>query len=57
MNLTSLLPFGLVSYWVALALGFGIVRLLATERLASFSQGFTATFRLVCRGVRLPRSS
>ena len=35
LHITSLLPFGLAPYWGALALGFGIVRLLATERLAS----------------------
>ena len=49
LHLASLLPFGLASYWGALALGFGIVRLLATERLASSSRGVVATFRLVCR--------
>lgn len=35
LHITSLLPFFLASYWGALALGVGIVRLLHTERLAS----------------------
>lgn len=35
LHITSLLPFFLASYWGALALGGGIVRLLHTERLAS----------------------
>lgn len=33
----------------SLSFRFGIVRLLHTERLASFSRGILATFRLVCR--------
>ena len=40
LHITSLLPFFLASYWGALALGGGIVRLLHTERLASFARGF-----------------
>lgn len=40
LHITSLLPFFLASYWGALALGVGIVRLLHTERLASSAQGF-----------------
>lgn len=40
LHLASLLPFFLASYWGALALGVGIVRLLHTERLASSARGF-----------------
>lgn len=57
LHITSLLPFFLASYWGALALGVGIVRLLHTERLASSAQGLWLLSGWCAGRVRFPRAS